>query len=72
MTNINLLKSKLILRGYSDFTAALAEMLQISYGAASKKLNNKSEFKQSEIAILTEKLELTADEVKEIFVNGAE
>ena len=71
-TNINLLKSKLIVLGYSDFTTAISGMLGISYGAASAKLNNKSEFKQSEISILTVKLGLNGDELKEIFVDGVE
>lgn len=72
MTNVNLLKSKLVLIGHSDCTAALSLILGISYGTASAKLNNKSEFKQNEIAILTLKLGLSADEVKEIFVSGVD
>ena len=71
-TNANLLRSKLAALGYTDFTTAISEMLNISYGAASAKLNNKSEFKQSEISIIALKLGLSGDELKEIFVDGVE
>lgn len=67
-TNSNLLKSKLVALGYNDCTAAISKILGISYGAASKKLNNKSEFKQSEITILAMKLGLNADEIASIFI----
>lgn len=70
MTNVNLLKSRLIVLGYEDFTTAISEMLNISYSAASAKLNNKRGFKQSEISILAVKLGLNGDELKEIFVDG--
>lgn len=71
-TNVNLLKSKLIALGYADYTATISEILGISYSTASAKLNNKSEFKQSEISILTMKLGLSADDLKEIFIDGVE
>ena len=70
MTNVNLLKSRLIVLGYEDFTTAISEMLNISYSTASAKLNNKRGFKQSEISILAVKLGLNGDELKEIFVDG--
>lgn len=72
MTNVNILKSKLIALGYEDFTQAISEMLDISYGAASAKLNNKSGFKQSEISVLASKLNLSSDDIREIFVDGVE
>lgn len=72
MTNVNLLKSRLIALGYEDFTTAISEMLNISYSAASAKLNNKRGFKQSEITTLAVKLGLNGDELKEIFIDGAE
>lgn len=71
-TNVNLLKSKLAALGYTDFTTAIVSILGISYGAASAKLNNKSEFKQSELSIIALKLGLNGDELKKIFVDGAE
>lgn len=71
-TNVNLLKSKLAALGYTGFTTAIALILDISYGAASAKLNNKSEFRQSEMSLIALKLGLNGDELKEIFVDGVE
>lgn len=71
-TNANLLRSKLAANGYMNFTAAIAEILNISYGAASAKLNNKNEFTQSEIAILAKKLDLSDKDIRKIFVDGVE
>lgn len=67
MTNINLLKSKMALVGVKDFTMWMSETLGISISSASAKLNNKAAFKQEEIAMLTVKLGLSGEEVKEIF-----
>ena len=67
MTNINLLKSKMALVGVKDFTTWMSETLGISVSSASAKLNNKAAFKQEEIAMLTVKLGLSGEEVKEIF-----
>lgn len=68
VTNINLLKSKMAALGYVDFTRDLAELLGISWSSASQKMNGKTEFKQSEISILTIKLGLNGDDLKNIFV----
>lgn len=70
MTNVKLLKSKMALIGVSNFTTWLSETLEISMSSASAKINGEAPFKQSEIVILTVKLGLTGDEVKEIFVDG--
>lgn len=72
MTNINLLKSKMAALGYTDFTLDLMKLLDISWTAASQKINGKSAFKQAEIAILTDKLNLTGEDVKQIFTNKGE
>lgn len=72
LTNINLLKSKMAALGYSNFTLDLMKLLDISWTSASQKINGKSEFKQSEIAILTLKLGLSGEEVKEIFASEVE
>lgn len=72
MTNVNLLKSKMAALGYTDFTSDLMKLLDISWTAASQKVNGKAEFKQSEIAILTDKLNLTGEDVKQIFTNKGE
>lgn len=68
MTDINLLKSKMILAGYDRPTSDLSKILSISYPSASLRLNDKRDFTQREIAILALKLGLTGDEVKQIFL----
>lgn len=70
MTNLKLLKAKLVLAGYEDFTNDLERILGISHGTASKKANGKSDFSQKEISLLTEALNLSGDEVKAIFTSG--
>ena len=54
--------------GYTNFTSDLMKLLKISWTSASQKINNRSPFTQKEIAILTMKLGLTAEDIKEIFV----
>lgn len=71
LTNINLLKSKMAALGYVDFTGDLAKLLGISWSTASQRMNGKTGFKQSEISILTMKLGLNGNDLKNIFV-GAE
>lgn len=53
--------------GYVNFTLDLMNLLDISWTAASQKINGKASFKQSEICILTLKLGLSGDDIKEIF-----
>ena len=72
MTNINLLKSKMAAAGYTTFTQDLMILLGVSWTTASQKLNSKANFSQKEISVLTDKLGLTGDEVKEIFMSGDE
>lgn len=72
MTNINLLKSKMAAAGYTTFTQDLMMLLEVSWTTASQKLNHKANFSQKEISVLTDKLGLTGDEVKEIFMSGDE
>lgn len=71
VTNTNLLKSKMLIVGDEDFIKALSSTLNISRTTASKKLNGKATFDQSEIATLAKKYMLSAEDIKEIFV-GAE
>lgn len=68
MTNVNLLKSKMIAAGDENFIQCLAEMLVCSRTTASKKLHGELQFTQGEIAIIAEKYHLTADEIKQIFL----
>lgn len=67
-----MLKKKMIDLGRNDFTNYLAEILNITNGTASNKMNGKSEFKQREIALLTVKLGLSDEELRMIFVTGVE
>lgn len=64
-TNTRLLKAKMVLHG--DTVVSLAEHLGINRQNASIKVNGKRDFKQSEIAKIVEKYDLTFDEVREIF-----
>ena len=65
---IKVLKKKMIDFGRDDFTNYLAELLYITPAAASNKLNGKSKFDQEEITILTMRLGLSAEEIKQIFI----
>ena len=65
--NINLLKSKMAL--YGDNQVKLAEALNITKNAMCFKLQEKNEFKRSEIEVIAKRYELTSDEIKEIFFN---
>ena len=63
--DVNLLKSKMAL--YGDNQVKLAEALNITTNSMCKKLQEKNEFKRSEIEIIAKRYELTSDEIKEIF-----
>lgn len=67
MTNSVLLKSKMILKGYT--LSALAEKLDFSKTTLSQKINGKIKFSQIDIRNISRILELSADEIKEIFLN---
>lgn len=71
MTNTNLLKSKMAQFGDTNFVKSLANILDISRTTASKKLNGQADFSSSEILILAKRYNLSADDIKNIFV-GAE
>ena len=68
MTNTNLLKSKMAAAGYTTFTQDLMILLEVSWTTASQKLNHKANFSQRDISALVDKLGLTGDDVKEIFM----
>lgn len=63
--DVNLLKSKMVLHG--DGLIDLANALGITRNAMYCKMTQKYEFKQSEIAIITKRYNLTNDEIKQIF-----
>lgn len=67
MTNSVLLKSKIILKGYT--LNSLAKELNKSKATLSQKINGKTKFSQLDIRNISRILELSADEIKEIFLN---
>ena len=72
MTNVNLLKSKMVATGDTDYINKLAILLDVSRTTASKKLNGEKSFTQQEIALIAAKYNLSAEDIKEIFVDGVE
>ena len=72
MTNVNLLKSKMVAAGDTDYINKLATLLDVSRTTASKKLNGEKSFTQQEIAVIAAKYNLSAEDIKEIFVDGVE
>lgn len=65
MTNTELLKAKIEKSGYK--LKYIAEQIGITYYGFLKKVNNKTEFKASEIQTLCELLEITGEEKEKIF-----
>lgn len=65
MTNKNKLNSKLALYGMT--ANDIAKAINKSRATVSYKMNNLREFKVSEINIISELLQLTAEEKEEIF-----
>lgn len=61
----NLIKHKMLDLKRDDFVGFLAEILHCSRQTASNKLNGSTDFTESEIAILSEKLNFSADELKQ-------
>lgn len=60
----SLIKHKMLDMNRHDFIAYLAELLGCSRQTASNKLSGASDFTESEIAILSEKLNFSPDELK--------
>ena len=67
MTDTNKLKAKIIEKGFT--TTSLAKELNLSKTTLSQKTNNKVKFSQVDIRKISEKLELTGEEIKDIFLN---
>lgn len=65
--NEKLLKSKMVLHG--DGYAELAQVLNITEGTLGLKIQQRFDFKQSEIKLIGERYNLTDSEIKEIFFN---
>lgn len=65
MTNTQLFKSYLVL---CDITIQeLSELVDIPVSTLSNKINNKNAFKAPEIDAIAEKLDLTQDQIMEVF-----
>ena len=72
MTNTNLLKSKMIIQGDQYYVESLMDLLKISRGTASRKLNGQSPFNQVEIQLIAKKYQLTDEEIRLIFFDEKE
>ena len=68
--NVLLLKSKMLLHGDENFVNTLASVLDVTRQTAAAKLNESSEFTQSEILKISKHYNLTDTEIKEIFCGG--
>lgn len=66
--NIKLLKKKMLDKNRDDFGNYLAEILNVTAGAASKKLNEESKFTLEDVKLLSNELNLTIDDVNKIFM----
>ena len=72
MTNVNLLKSKMVALGDTDYVNKLATLLNVSRTTASQKMNGEKPFTQLEIMAITKRYGLSAEDIKEIFIDGVE
>lgn len=64
----NLIKHKMLDLNREDFIGYLSELLNCSRVTASNKMNGNTKFTEEEIRILTVKLEITAEELKNAIV----
>lgn len=67
MTDTNKLKGKIMENGFS--ITSLARELKTSKTTLSQKINNKVKFSQTDIKNISNKLQLTGEEIKDIFLN---
>lgn len=65
MVDSKFFKSKMIL--FDDNIDKLAEVLQITRQSLSKKINNKTDFWQSEINLISKRYNLTPEELERMF-----
>ena len=63
--NVNLLRSKMALKGHRD--KDLAEVLEVTPSTLSKKLKNEIALYREDIQKIIELYKLTPDEIQEIF-----
>ncbi len=67
MTNSLKLKGKIIENGFT--ITSFSKELNMSKPTLSQKINNKIKFSQENIRQISKKLNLTGEEIKEIFLN---
>lgn len=67
MTDTNKLKAKIIENGFT--ITSFAKEINTSKTTLSQKINNKIRFSQVDIRKISEKLKLTSEEIKDIFLN---
>jgi len=67
MTNSLKLKGKIIENGFT--ITSFSQELNMSKPTLSQKINNKIKFSQENIRQISKKLNLTGEEIKEIFLN---
>lgn len=65
--NVNLLKSKMALKGEAQID--LAKAMGITKASMSVKMQGKNPFKLEEIKFIAKRYDLTNDEIVDIFVN---
>lgn len=67
---VNSLFLKYIMQKKGDTVEELAEHLNITRATLSAKINNKTEFKLSEIVGISRRYELTDNQIREVFTGG--
>lgn len=67
MTDTNKLKAKIIENGFT--ITSFAKVINTSKPTLSQKINNKIKFSQENIRDISQKLNLTGEEIREIFLN---
>lgn len=66
--DIKSLKKKMLDKNRDDFGNYLAEILKVTAGTASKKLNEEIKFTLDDVKLLSTELDLTIDDVNKIFM----
>lgn len=66
--NVKTLKKKMLDKSRDDFVSYLAEILNVTAGTASKKLNGEIKFTLDDVKKIALELNLTLDDVNAIFM----
>lgn len=65
---VNLLKSKMALKGINNYVQAIADLLGVSRTTASKKLNGEAAFSDNEMKLIKAAYNLNSEDVVKIFL----